>query len=160
MVEIPLALEFNPSNNNIYVVNNEEDTVSVIDSSTNKVVKTISIGDGPNDIEYNPFNHNMYVPNISENTVSVIDSTTNKVIDTVDVGHAPTVSEYNPFNNNVYVVNDLSGDVSIIKAVGTPPTGGLKTIADLIKSIIQSPSDITNSIETANEIRDILTDDT
>ena len=103
----------------------------------------------------------MYVPNISENTVSVIDSTTNKVIDTVDVGHAPTVfRSTNPFNNNVYVVNDCQRDVSIIKAVGTPPTGGLKTIADLIKSIIQSPSDITNSIETANEIRDILTDDT
>ena len=34
-----------------------------------------------------------------------------------------------------------------------------KTLSDLIKGIIQNPLDVTNSIDSANEIRDILTDD-
>ena len=39
-----------------------------------------------------------------------------------------------------------------------PPNEEPKTIGDLIKGIIQNPLDITNSIDSANEIRDILTD--
>ncbi len=33
-----------------------------------------------------------------------------------------------------------------------------KTIGDLVKGIYENPQDVTNSIEPANEIRDILTD--
>ena len=40
-----------------------------------------------------------------------------------------------------------------------PPEEEPKTVSDLIKGIIQNPLDVTNSIDSANEIRDILTDD-
>ncbi len=51
--------------------------------------------------------------------------------------------------------------VITVKPVITPPppTEEPKTIGDLIKGIIQNPLDVTNSIESANDIRDILTDD-
>jgi hypothetical protein len=40
-----------------------------------------------------------------------------------------------------------------------PPNEEPKTIGDLIKSIIENPSDITNSVYPTNKIRDIITDD-
>jgi hypothetical protein len=39
-----------------------------------------------------------------------------------------------------------------------PPNEEPKTIGDLINGIIQNPLDVTNSVESANEIKDILTD--
>ena len=43
----PMALEFNPSNNNIYVANQGSNSISVIDSSTNSVVATVNVGNSP-----------------------------------------------------------------------------------------------------------------
>ena len=41
---LPIAVVFNPINNDVYVVNTNSDTISVIDSTTNEVIKTIPLG--------------------------------------------------------------------------------------------------------------------
>ena len=47
----------------------------------------------------------------------------------------------------------------IVNPIATPPPEEEpNTIGDLLKGIIQNPLDVTNSIDSANEIRDILTD--
>ncbi len=81
----PQALEFNPSNDNVYVANSNSHDVSVIDSSTNAVVATVDVGDTPVALEFNPSNDNVYVSNQASDSVSVIDSSTNAVVATVDV---------------------------------------------------------------------------
>jgi YVTN family beta-propeller protein len=43
--DTPVDLEYNPSNENIYVVNLRSHFVSVIDSSTNTVIATVDVGD-------------------------------------------------------------------------------------------------------------------
>lgn len=52
----PEFLENNPINENIYVVNQISDDVSVISNDTNTMIKTIDIGLQPLSIEYNPNN--------------------------------------------------------------------------------------------------------
>ena len=64
----------------MYVTNLNDDTVSVIDTATNTVLKTITVGNGPVGIEYDPINKRMYVTNSADDTVSVIDTTTNTVV--------------------------------------------------------------------------------
>jgi YVTN family beta-propeller protein len=114
----PVMLEFNPSNNNMYVTHyNTSAIVSVIDSTSNVVVETIDVGDGPIALEFNPSNNNMYVANNNEGTVSVIDSDTNDVVETIDVSadsFGQYSIEFNPSNNNMYVVNGNSGDVYVV----------------------------------------------
>lgn len=46
-----------------------------------------------------------------------------------------------------------------VNPVTTPPKEEPRTIGDLLKGIIQNPLNVTNSIDSANEIKDILTDD-
>ena len=46
----------------MYIIN-RIGSVSVIDSSTNTVIKTIPVQTNPQNILYNPFNNNMYVAN-------------------------------------------------------------------------------------------------
>jgi hypothetical protein len=48
--------------------------------------------------------------------------------------------------------------VTVNPVATPPPEEEPKTIGDLIKWIIQNPLDVTNSIESAIEIKDILTD--
>ena len=71
---------------NIYVVNNADDTVSVIDGDTNTVITTIPVGNPPFEAAIDTNNNLIYVTNANDNTVSVIDGATNTVIDTIPVG--------------------------------------------------------------------------
>jgi len=99
----------------MYVTNNgSSNTVSVIDSSSNTVVKTISgFGDFPTGIAFNPTNNDMYVTN-QQQSVFVIDSSSNAVIATIfPVRDTPTGIAFNPANNEMYVVA-ASDTVSVI----------------------------------------------
>ena len=141
----------------MYVTNYDSDTVSIIDGSTNTIVDTITVGEEPFGIEYNSKNNNIYAIIRGPTHVSVIDSSTNEVIKTISVGQSPWSIASNPSNNYLYVTNAGLNSVSII-ADNTSLPGQIKTINDLIQNIIQNPLDVTNSIDSANEIKDILTD--
>src|SRR5215204_6423964 len=111
--EFPQALIFNPSNNDTYVSNRDSGTVSVIDSTSNSVIKNITVGSSPGQLLFNPSNNNIYVANAVSNTVSVIDST-NMTANEIEVETSPVALEFNPSNNNMYVANRDSGTVSVI----------------------------------------------
>ena len=96
--EFPHALEFNPSNNNIYVANRDSGTVSVIDSTNNKVIKNITIGGSSGPLKFNPSNNYTYVVNTLSNNISIIDTSTNMVTNDVNVGSNPVALEFNPYN--------------------------------------------------------------
>jgi YVTN family beta-propeller protein len=56
----------------MYVTNFEDDNVSVIDTNTNTVIDTITVGDGPFGIAFDPVNERMYTANLDGDNVSVI----------------------------------------------------------------------------------------
>jgi YVTN family beta-propeller protein len=71
---------------NAYITNSGGNTASVVDTKTNKVTKTISVGDGPGGVAVNPKGTTVYVVNTGNGTVSVIDTKTNKVTKTISTG--------------------------------------------------------------------------
>jgi YVTN family beta-propeller protein len=74
-----------------YVTNADDDTVSVIDTSTNTVIGApIPVGDSPRAIAITPDGTRAYVTNSGDGTVSVIDTITNTVIGApIPVGNFP-----------------------------------------------------------------------
>ena len=64
-------------------------TVSVIDTATNTVTATVTVGIIPIGVAVNPSGTEVYVANKESNTVSVIDTATNTVIAMVPVGTCP-----------------------------------------------------------------------
>ena len=73
-----------------YVVNNGDNTVSVIDTATNTVVGTpIQVGDSPSLVAVAADGKHAYVTNLASNNVSVIDTASNTVAATVPVGSNP-----------------------------------------------------------------------
>jgi YVTN family beta-propeller protein len=71
----PIALEFNPSNNNIYVANIVSNSVSMIESMNNTVADTVNVSSLPIALVFNPSNGGVYVGGTltgTEGLVSVI----------------------------------------------------------------------------------------
>jgi YVTN family beta-propeller protein len=114
------VIEVNPTTNKVYVTHldttysTSNDTVSVIDGSTNKLSVTIPVGELPLGIAVNPTTNKVYVTNANSDTVSVIDGSTNKLSVTIPVDERPVGIAVNPTTNKVYVTNSVSNTVSVI----------------------------------------------
>jgi YVTN family beta-propeller protein len=91
------------------VTNSASDTVSVIDTATDTVVKTIAVGDDPAVVAITPDGTKAYVTNYQAMTVSVIDIATNTVIETVDVGERSIGVAVKPDGQEVYVIGTDDG---------------------------------------------------
>ena len=128
-----------------YVSNKENDTVSVIDISTNTVTATITVGTHPYISGVTPDGKYLYVPNIDSGNISVIDTLQNAVIATITVtgglpvsvvalnnGKAYTILYNRSANSLVTVIN--TANQQIIETIGLPSTYGT-AMALLHKSI-------------------------
>src|ERR1700756_2389036 len=96
---------------NAYITNqgiypNFSNKVTVIDTTTNKVVTTVDVGLAPAGVAVTPDGSKVYVANEAvKGTVSVIDTATNAVSATVAVGSNPVGVAVKPDGRNVYVAN-------------------------------------------------------
>jgi YVTN family beta-propeller protein len=97
-----------------HITNYGDNTVSLIDISTNSVIDTISVGSGPTAVGVNPLGTRVYVTNRLENTVSVTDTATNNVIAIIPVEDQPRGIAVSPTGTRIYVTNRVGNSVSVI----------------------------------------------
>jgi|GEM_PF-4197409 len=71
-----------------YVLNKNDNTVSIINATTQAVTDTVTVGTTPQFIAFTPDGTQAYITNSSRNTVSVINTTTLDVT-TIPVQAAP-----------------------------------------------------------------------
>jgi YVTN family beta-propeller protein len=147
--ESPTAIAVDPETNRVYVANWGSSIVSVIDSSTDTVVRNITEGIvAPDAIAVDPETNRVYVANGISNTVSVIDSSTNTVVRNITVTHFPSAIAVDPETNRVYVAHENSHSVSVIDS-------STDTVVSNITEGISYPADIavdpeTNRVYVAN----------
>lgn len=117
-----------------YVVNHGDSTVTVVDTATNAVVATVTVGNQPLAAAVRPAGDRAYVTNqVPAGTVSVIDTAINGVVATVTVGARPSGAAVKSPGDRVYVTNRDDKNVSVIDtttntvvatiAVGNNPLG-------------------------------------
>ncbi len=70
--------------NQAYITNTADDTISVIDTLTRTVIETIPAGSSPSSVAVHPDGRTVYVIN-NDSTVSVVDTFTNAIVDTIAV---------------------------------------------------------------------------
>ena len=98
----------------VYVANYGSKNVSVIDTSTNAVITTISVGSSPYGVAITPNGLYSYVTNLGSNNVSVINTSTNTVVSTIGSLVSPISVAITPNGLYAYVVNRGNGTVSVI----------------------------------------------
>jgi YVTN family beta-propeller protein len=99
---------------NAYIPNTEGNTVSVIDTATNAVTATITVGFTPAGVAVSPKGGRVYVTNENSNSVSVIDTKTNKVRKTITGFNLPLGLAVTPNGKELYVANVNDSTVSVI----------------------------------------------
>jgi 40-residue YVTN family beta-propeller repeat len=95
-----------------YITNSGDNTVSVIDTATNKVTAMILVGDDPVGVAVTQDGKKAYVTNFFDHTISVIDATKNKVTATISVENAPRGVAVSPDGKRVYVPHSEVGNPS------------------------------------------------
>ena len=119
----PLRSGVLPDGSAVYVPNNRDGTVSVIDTVSNEVTTIIDVGDFPVLPGVLPDGSAVYVPNDYDGTVSVINTESNAVTETITVGEWPRSPAVLPDGSAVYVPNDYDNTVSVIDTVSNAVTG-------------------------------------
>lgn len=122
----PFGIAVDPDGQRVYVTNFNDDSVTVIDSSSNSVVAgPIMVGLGPRDIAFKVDGTVAYVANSSSSTVSLIDTSTNTTTGTVTVGNFPYSVAVSPDGAHAYVNSAQQDDVTVIDTVSDTATGSL-----------------------------------
>jgi YVTN family beta-propeller protein len=119
----PIALTGTSDGSRVFVANQGNGTVSVIDTAANALVPSstslpnpITVGASPSFLAIKPDNSRVYAVNSVSNSVSVIDTSSNSVTN-VPVGANPTHAFYEAGRNRLWVTNSGSNTVTVINAL-------------------------------------------
>jgi YVTN family beta-propeller protein len=119
----------------IYVSNQLDNTVSVIDGATHKIVATVRVGVSPAQMAVSPDRRSVYVANTGSNTVSVLDTGSNTVAKTIPLPRRsrPIGVALSPSGRYLYTANGGANSVAVLDTrvgrvgtsvrVGTQPLG-------------------------------------
>jgi YVTN family beta-propeller protein len=140
----PFAVAVNPVTNQIYVANDNSNTVTVINGATNATT-TVSAGSAPSAVAANPVTNQIYVTNAASNTVTVINGATNATT-TVSVGTVPQAVAVNAVTNQIYVANYGSNTVTVIDGA----TNATTTVSVGSGPFAVAVNPVTNQIYVAN----------
>src|SRR5713226_2551982 len=97
-----------------YVSNEKSNTVSVIDTDTWAVTKTIKVGQRPRGIEFTRDGKFVMVAVGDDDTIQVIDAKTQAVVDTLPSGPDPELFTQDAAGKTLYVANENDNTVTVI----------------------------------------------
>jgi YVTN family beta-propeller protein len=94
-----------PDGTRAYVCNEDSETVSVIDTATNRVLTNIPVARFPSGIAVSPDGTRVYVSNSYSKTVAVIDTATDRVLTNIPTESSSTKVVVSPDGTRAYVKN-------------------------------------------------------
>ncbi len=110
----------------VWAVNSSDDSVYVINASTNAVTSKITVGDDPQAVAIDPNSEYAYVANAADNSVSVIHITGGGAGGVVERTFATGAEPWNvvisPDGKRVYVANSVQDTITIFKSDVAFPT--------------------------------------
>jgi YVTN family beta-propeller protein len=112
--DLPIGITSNPITNKIYVTNNNDNTILIIDSTSNKIINSLDVEKGPSGIDVNPNTNQIYVSNYYSDSISVIDGFNDSLMDVIIVNDTPRNIVINNITDKIYVANYFGNSIDII----------------------------------------------
>lgn len=132
----PRSIDFNRITNKIYVANSDSKTISVVDSVSGTVIKTIAVEAIPRSLVINKNTNKIYVFNndsvgwgINKCLLTTIDGSSDTIVDTLDITSDPIQAQrialntltnklYVPSNKGIYIIDTANN--TILKNISIP----------------------------------------
>lgn len=132
----PFAIAVSPSGGFVYVTNRDDDTISLIDTTTDLVIDELDAGDTPEGVFVG--NGEVYVTNDATESVSVYREIDFQPIATLPTGAGPLSVAVSPDGKSAIVGNDDAGTVTILDA-GVHTVRGTSTVGSNPAGIAITP---------------------
>ena len=102
--EAPFGIAVTPDGKYVYVTNHEDNTVSIISTASQEVIKVISVDKLPGGIAVSPDGKFAYVGHFDADAFAVISTASQEVVDMFDVGHElGGIMAISPDGTTIYV---------------------------------------------------------
>ena len=129
----PSALCPTKDGNTIYVVNHDAHEIAVLNTTEDKIAKTIALGEGflPNGAVLSTDEKTLYVVGgAHKGKVLAVDLATGNTTKTVAAGHTPEGVAISPDGTKLFVCNQFSTDVNEYSLPGLEPGRTIKVIRE------------------------------
>ncbi len=124
----PTRITMQPDQQYVWVANDgKEGGVTVIETTTGKVVATIPTGAGKHDVAVSNDNRFAFVSNSESGTVSIIDIRKLEKLNDVKVGPEPVSMAVSELSKSVYVASQGDGAITVIEAQNHQVIAQMKT---------------------------------
>ncbi len=112
----PAAVAVSPDGAWLYVVTSLQGAVLWIDTATQSIQKTVSIGGIFWDVVVSPDGTRVYAVQPMEDLLWVFDAATYEILGSIPVGDSPSAIAVGPDSSFVYVANNDDGQISVVDA--------------------------------------------
>ncbi len=101
----------------IWVTNEKDDTISVIDISTLEVIRTIPTGERPRGITFSKDHSRVYICASDSNSVQVMDPETGEILHDLPSGEDPEQFVLHPDDRHLYIANEDDAITTVVDVV-------------------------------------------
>jgi len=112
-----LGVAANPSTGRVYIGNQRDNTITVLDSATDNVVATVSLPTMPHALAVNSRNNRIYIVAAAESKLYILDGGTNQLVGNVSVGQQDATEGGQGIaiqGDRIYVSNYADGTLTIL----------------------------------------------
>ena len=143
-LKFPLSMVYDSHDDRLYMGSLKEDSLSVIDPATHRVVSRLQVGRYPSRLCYNPTANKVYCrTGYRGDSVAVVDCSTDSVLAHIWVGWVEdpfSTTCCNPVGNKVYATSFVTGSVAVIDGAGDTLLGSL-SVGDYPTALAYNPLD-------------------
>ena len=112
--QIPNFLTLHPDGKRLYIANEDDNLVTVVDINTGQVITEIPVGVEPEGMGMSPDGKVLVNTSETTNMAHFIDTTQHKTFDNVLVDSRPRVAMFNAAQTQLWVSSEVGGTVTVI----------------------------------------------
>jgi YVTN family beta-propeller protein len=105
------AIKITPDGSEVWVVNPDHGSVSVISTATNTLLAEIPVGANPWTVDLHPWNGEAWVASMDDDRVDILDVATRAPVDTLEIGYETFGVAFNPQGTTALVTSSGSDKV-------------------------------------------------
>ena len=133
------GMGFSPDRRTLVVVSIGSNSVTFIDTATNRVEHTTYVGRSPHEAFFTPDGHEVWVTVRGENYVSVLDGASYEERARITVPNGPGMQIFSPDGKYAYVCSSFTPETVVIRVADHEIVGRVQQVSPFCPNIAASP---------------------
>lgn len=134
------GLRYSPEKKMLAVVSIGSNSVTLVSTETNKVIKTIYVGRSPHEPTFTPDSKQIWTSVRGEAYVSVIDVASMKEIKRVEVADGPGMISFSPDGKIAYICSSFTPELDIVNTANYQIVKRIPVVSPFSPNIFTSPN--------------------